>query len=374
MPDLKRSSGVALAIVLGLLLLLSINVISNNVLRTLRFDLTGNKQYTLNEGTLNVLRKLDEPVRLQFFFSENLAASFPQYRVYGQRVKDLLTEYELRSGGKLQLKFVNPEPFTEDEDDAVALGITGVSTETGDKLYFGLAGSNSIDGRETIPFFSIEREPYLEFDLTSLIYGLSRGDKPVLGILSTIPLEFGVGGPMAAAQGRAQPYVIYDQLLTGFEVENLDQDLTVIPEEIETLMLVHPTGLSSQTLYAIDQFVLRGGHALIFVDPLSEMVQAPSPMGMPTPSGPPNFSSLDPLFDSWGVTYSSQDIVADLDRALRVQSGAGGGQIVDYIVWLGIQDQDLDALDLVTAELQALQLGSAGPCSRKTERPQHLPP
>ena len=359
-----RSSQVSLAVLLSLVLFVSVNIISSFLFRSARLDLTATNQYTLSEGTKNILGSIEEPVRLQFFFSAEMAANYPQIRIYGDRVRDLLFEYASRAGGELQLEVIDPKPFTEEEDLAVAQGITAIPTDTGESLYFGLVGTNAVDGREVITYFAPEREAFLEYDLTELVYSLIRIEKPVLGILSTLPLDVGPGGMMAAMQGQSQPFLIYDQMQESFDVRMVEQDTDRIDPEITALMVVHPAELPAQTRYAVDQFVLRGGRALVFVDPLSELASTTGPMGQP--AGPQSQSDIKDLFDAWGVEYDPGQVVGDLGQALRVQTGADGARpFSDYVVWLGLQKENMNDKDLVSADLNLLQLASVGHLAAK---------
>jgi len=363
---MARSSQVLLAVLLSVILFVSINIISNYLFRSARLDLTATNQYTLSEGTKNILASIEEPVRLQFFFSAEMAANFPQIRIYGDRVRDLLFEYESRSGGNLQLEIIDPKPFTEEEDQAVAEGITAIPTDTGESLYFGLVGTNAIDGREVVAYFAPEREAFLEYDLTELIFNLVRLEKPVLGILSTLPLDVGLGGMMAAMQGQSQPFLIYEQLQESFDVRMIEQEADRIDLEITALMVVHPAELAAKTRYAIDQFVLRGGRALVFVDPLSELASTTGPTGQPV--GPQSQSSVEDLFDAWGVEFDPGQVIGDLGQALRVQTGAESARpFSDYVVWLGLQQENMNGSDLVSADLNLLQLASVGHLSPKED-------
>ena len=361
---MRKGSLIALtSVALAVILFLAVNVISNFAFRSARLDLTATNQFTISEGTKNILRNLEEPVRLRYFYSAEMAANFPQIRVYGDRVKDLLLEYAAYAGSNLTLEIIDPKPFTEDEDLAVAEGVAGIPTDTGESLYFGLVGTNSIDGRETIAFFQQEREAFLEYDLTDLIYKLVRIEKPVLGLLTTLPLDVGPGGMMAAMQGQSQPYIIYEQLQQSFDVRMVQTDADRIDEDIKVLALVHPTGLPEHTLYAVDQFVLRGGRVLALVDPLSEMANQPNPMGPmggPAP-GPGTQSDLPELFAAWGIAYDKTKVVGDLAGALRVQSGPGAARPVsDYVVWLGVRNATMNPDELVSADLNLVQIGSGG--------------
>ena len=221
-------------------------------------------------------------------------------------MRDLLGEYAALSHGKIVLEEIDPEPYTDAEDQATAQGLTGAPTDSGEVVYFGLAGTNRIDGKEVIPYFTPDREQYLEYDLTSLIYRLSNPKKPMLGIISSLPLQFGPGGIQAAMQGQAQPYAVYSELSQIFATQLVPPNFAAIPKGVDVLMIAHPAALNDAQLAAIDQFVLSGGRALVFVDPNSEMAQAGA--NPYQPSATPPFSDLPKLFQAWGVGYNSQKI------------------------------------------------------------------
>ncbi len=344
---------------LSVVLFVAVNIAANVWLRTARLDLTQTGLYTVSQGTRATLAKLQEPVTLRFFYSRDAAAGYPAIATYAGRVRDLLQEYAALSRGKIVVEEINPEPFTQAEDDAVAAGLSGAPTQEGETVYFGIAGSNTLDGHEAIPFLESEREPYLEYDLTSLVYRLATPKKPKLGIMSSLPLEAGSGGMLAALQGNAQPFAIYEQLRQTFDIQSVQQDVDQIPADVSTLLIVHPTGLGPRTLYAIDQFVLKGGHAIVFVDPDSEIAGAASGGGGAPPGN--TASDLGPLLKAWGVDFDSSKVVADADLAQRVRVGsAANPQALDYIVWLKLSAPNFDAKDPVTGNLQQLNVATVG--------------
>ncbi len=251
-----------------------VNIAADTAITDARLDLTQTGQFTLAQGTRNIIAKIPEPITLKFYFSKKIAADYAQTQAYATQVHDLLEEYAAISHGKIVLQTVDPEPFTAAEDEATANGLSGAPTDSGDTVYFGLVGTNRIDGKESIPYFTSEREQYLELDLTTLIYHLSQPAKPVLGIISSLPLDTGAGGMQAAMQGNAQPYAIYSELAETYTTQMIDPSAGSIPANVSVLMVVHPAGLSAAQEYGIDQFVLKGGHALIFVDPNAELAQA----------------------------------------------------------------------------------------------------
>lgn len=338
------------------------NILVNQGLRDTRIDLTEARLYTLSDGTRNVLKAIPEPVTLRLFFSDKLAGNAPQLKQYGTRVRELLERYAALSGGKLRLEVIDPEPFTEAEDRAVQAGLQGAQLPGG-SLYFGLVGSNTLDQQQVIPFFQAEKEQFLEYDLTKLVFALSNPTKPTIGILGALPLEFGPGGMMAAMRGQSQPYLILEQIKQFFDVKMID---ATKPEEINdklgALVLAHPKGLSPQAQYAVDQYVLKGGRLIVFADPFSETMAAmPNPMtGQPMPGGDQS-SLLPELFKAWGVEVEAGKFVADLNLAQRVQTGRqGAAAVVDYVPWLAIPTENLSHADVVTADLTQINAASMG--------------
>ncbi|PKQ04058.1 MAG: ABC transporter, partial [Alphaproteobacteria bacterium HGW-Alphaproteobacteria-11] len=269
--QISRSAYRIVMLVLLAVLFLAVNLFSNIVFRSARIDLTENRLYTLSEGTNEVVAKIEEPITLRFFYSERLANDYPRIRTYAGHVRDLLQEIRNRSDGQLRLEVIEPEPFSEQEDLAMSLGLKGAPTAQGDIIYFGLVGTNSVDGLEAIPFFTDEREQYLEYDIARMIQNLSRPARPVLGIVTNLPLDTGTGGLMSAMRGESLPFMIYEELRDRFELEYLEQQFKAVPSKIDVLMVAHPRELDEATLYAVDQFVMRGGRVLAFIDPHSEV-------------------------------------------------------------------------------------------------------
>lgn len=360
---LLTGGGLALAVVL----FFAVNVLSNVTLRSARFDLTEQQLYTLSEGTQNILENIDEPITLRFYLSKKLATGLPGINSYANRVMELLEEYEQAAGGNLNLHIIDPEPFSEDEDRAVGYGLQGIPLDNGNvQFYFGLVGTSSTDDQELIPFFQPDREEFLEYDLTKLIHQLTNPKQKVMGLLSTLPLEGGPPMALMQGQGGSAPWMILDSIREVMQVKPLEKDVTGIPEDIEVLMIVHPKRLSDSTLYAIDQFVLRGGRALVFVDPHSEADRVPTnprnPMGM---QGPRN-SDLGKVFDAWGIEMVKGKVVGDLPLAKKVNFQKQSRTFVaDYPIWIDLAPKHLNSEDVVTAMLPSLTFASAGILQKK---------
>ena len=352
---------------LALVLFFAVNVFSNVALRSARFDLTDQNLYTLSEGTQKILEDLEEPITLRFYLSKKLATSLPGINSYAIRVLELLQEYEQKADGQLTLRVIDPEPFSEDEDRAVAYGLKGIPLNNGNvQFYFGLVGTSSTDDQEIIVFFQPDREEFLEYDVTKLVYQLAHPKQKVVGLLSTLPLQGGAVRAFPPGQGMNPPWLIFDTVGQMMDIQTLDTGVTDIPDDVDVLMVVHPKKLSDSTLYAIDQFVLRGGRALVFVDPHSEAEQsAPNPMNPMAMQGPRN-SDLGPVFAAWGIELAPGKVVGDLPLAKKVNFQKQSRYVVaDYPVWIDLTSQHLHPDDVVTAKLPNLTMASAGILRKK---------
>jgi ABC-type uncharacterized transport system involved in gliding motility auxiliary subunit len=352
--------GVAVAVlVLIVLMVASANIVAARFL-TSRLDLTAEHLYTLSQGTRNTLAKIDEPITLRFYYSTRLGDAVPSYGVYAQRVRELLDQYVAAGRGKIRLEVYNPQAFSDVEDRAVAFGLKGVPLDAqGEQVYFGLAATNSTDDQQVVAFFAPERERFLEYDLTKLVHNLAFPKKTVVGLMTPLPLQ---GDMMAMMRGRpSEPMAVIEQLQQLDQVKPLASDIDAIPADIDVLMLVHPQKLPDKTLFAIDQFVLKGGKALIFVDPLSEL-QASHPSQL-NPPGSPNSSNLERLFKSWGFEVPSNTVVGDRRNAQRVGvpvPGRAAARPLDYIAWLNLQAANLNRDDMITADLSHIMMASSG--------------
>ena len=343
-------------VVLGLLFIASV-VLSAALLRGVRLDLTENRLYTLSDGTRAIIERLEEPVQLTFYFSESATGDIPQLRTYANRVRELLEEIAAASQGNVRLEIIDPQPFSEEEDRATAFGLQAVPLGQGaGSLFFGLAGSNSTDGQMAIPFFQPDKEAFLEYDIAKLISGLSGEDKPVVGVIST--LDIGPGFDPAARR-VTDGVVVYSEMRNLFDVKRIEPSATSIDEDVQMLMLVHPKGLSSDTLYAIDQFVLRGGRLLVFVDPHAEMEQAGQGADPTQAMFESKSSDLKELFSAWGVQYDPESVVLDAQVALQIQAQPDRPP-VRHLGILGLGPEQLNQDDVVSAELGTVNLSSAG--------------
>jgi ABC-type uncharacterized transport system involved in gliding motility auxiliary subunit len=340
--------GVGLAVVL----FAALNAWGSLELRGYRLDLTQGRVFTLSDGTRQLLAQMQEPVTLRLYVSRALREANPFLGTYADRVQDMLEAYATASNGRVALELIDPEPFSVDEDRAVGFGLEPVALDSGQSAYFGIAGTNSTDDVDVLPILSPERERFLEYDLTRLVYNLANPEKPALGLISGLPLN---GDPLR----QYQPWAIYEQLGQLFDIRHLGGDIDAIEPEIRLLLIAHPQGLTPKTLWAIDQFVLGGGKALVFVDPQSEAMAMRQQR--PMPGAAATASDLEPLLKAWGVELVPDRIVADPQTARQVQLPVGGRQqVVDYLAWLSVPEWGLNRDEIATAELHTVNLATAG--------------
>jgi ABC-type uncharacterized transport system involved in gliding motility auxiliary subunit len=361
----KRGVSALVALGLGAVLAVGVNMLSDRLLSRARIDLTENRLYTLSDGTRQVLQGLQDPVTFRVYYSRRLGAAIPVYGAYAERVRAMLDEYVAVSGGRVRLEVFDPEPFSETEDRAVALGLQGVPVDqSGEQVYFGLSGVNLLDDERTIPFFQPDRERFLEYDLTRMVWELSNPRRPVLGVISSLPLNGDPRAMMMRQPGVGQPFVAMNQLRQFYTVRDITPDTQVIEPDVQVLMVAHAQNLSDQMLYAIDQFVMRGGRLIALTDPHSEsQATRPSPGQRPATD---TSSSLSRLLNAWGVEAPSDKVVLDLRGAWRVRADPRDRvQAVDYLAWYNVPVAGLNRSEVATAELQQVTVASAGEVRRR---------
>lgn len=362
---LKRNTLSGTSLLLLAVLFVSVVLLTNTLFNGIRLDLTENSLYTLSDGTHKILQKLEEPIKLSLYFSdkataENNRPEVRSLRLHYERVRELLEELKNQASGKIKVEIIDPIAFSEDEDRAVAAGLQGIPIGSGgEKIFFGLVSSNSTTGQEVIPFFDPTKEAFLEYDFIKLIHSLSQSKKPQVGLISGLPMAG--GGAEEFSMQMPESWVVYQQLTQLFEVKNLNALVTKsIDPEINVLVVVHPKQFPEDIKYAIDQFVMRGGHLVVFFDPNAEQdnstVDPLNPtMGMTTSKA----SDLPELFKAWGVEYQSNQVLLDKKHALEVSLSANS-QPVRHPGILHFNKTDLTANDVITANLTALNLSSTG--------------
>ncbi|WP_198374872.1 GldG family protein [Neoroseomonas rubea] len=360
-PGTRRIWSSALGVLAAALLAIGVNMLVDRLAPRARIDLTQQRLYTLSDGTRSVLQGLTDPVTLRLFYSRRLGTAVPAYGAYAERVRAMLEEYVAVSGGRVRLEVFDPEPFSETEDRALAFGLQGVPVDqSGEQIYFGLAGLNLLDDERTIPFFQPERERFLEFDLTRLVYELSNPRRPAIGVMSSLPVN---GDPrmmmMMRGNPAAQPYAVMQTLRQFYTVQDVALDAQVIAPDIQVLLVIHPQNLPDATLYAIDQFVMRGGKLIAFVDPHSEGQAGRAGAGGRPPAA--TSSNLDRLLNAWGVEAPTDGVVLDLRGAWRVRaSPTDRVQAVDYVAWYNLQGDSISDAEVATAQLNQVTVASPG--------------
>jgi len=353
----RALSGTALVVLA--VLFVAVMLLVDVAFRGARVDLTQNHLYTLSDGTKKIVSSLDEPINLYLYFSDKGTQDLPQLRTYYTRVREMLEEIASRSGGKIRLELIDPLPFSEDEDRAASFGLQSVPVgASGEKVFFGLAGTNSTSGQSTIPFFNPEKESFLEYDIAKLVHELSVAKKPTIGIVSSLPISPGFD---PATRQMREAWAIYQQWSQLFEMKAIAADtLKSIDKDINVLVVVHPKQLSDDAQYAIDQFVLRGGHLLVFVDPEAELDDSGADPQNPMAAMMADRSSdLPKLFKAWGVEYDPKKVVLDRQRALPISMGEGQAPVRHPAI-LGFNTEDLNKDDVTTANLETINVSSAG--------------
>lgn len=352
--------------ILGLLaavaLAVGVNMLVSRLAPHARLDLTEQRLYTLSDGTRQILGSLSDPITLRLFYSRRLGATVPAYGAYAERVRAMLDEYVAIAGGKIRLEVIDPEPFSEAEDRALGYGLQGVPVDqSGEQIYFGLVGLNLLDDERTIPFFQAERERFLEADLTRLIYELSNPRRPVLGILTSLPLSGDPRAMMMRIPGAGQPFVVATQLRQFFTVREVAPDVRAIDPEIQVLLVAHPQELAEPTLYAIDQFVMRGGRLMVLTDPHSD-----GQAFRPAAAGGDTSSNLDRLLNAWGIETPRTHVIGDLSGAWRVRASPQDRvQAVDYVAWFTLGREAISRDDVAVAQLDSVTFASAGEVRRR---------
>lgn len=366
--DTPTASYAYLALLCAFVLFVAVNVLARAELTGYRIDFTQDKLFTLSRGTHAVIQRIDEPITIRFYFSSALGKELPALAKYAQRVRDMLGEYAVLSKGKIQLEVYDPVAFSDAEDRAVAAGLHGIPLDrTGEQVYFGMSATNATDDQETIPFFSPDREQFLEYDLSKAVQSLAQPKRKMIGIMSPLPIQGFPGTLMARINPRlAQPWQMLAQLRQLFDLKLVDPATTTeVPDDVDVLMVVHPAELPQTTLYAIDQFVLRGGRALVFVDPLSEAAQQ---MVGPGAKQIPTGSDLKPLFDAWGIAYDPSKTAGDIPSARRVNAGSDARpQPVEFPAWLALTKKNVSSTEPITSEIESLNMADAGALSLKPD-------
>lgn len=347
---------VIIGAVLAAIIFGGVNIISSHLFRSARIDLTEQKLYSLSQGTKQLLSEIEEPVRFRFFMSSGLTKEAPQLAAFSQRLRSMLDSYVAGSNGKIVIETIDPKPYSEEEDRAVAFGVSPIRSSSGDRMFFGLAATNSTDGKAVIGSFSPEREAFLEYDLTRLVSELGRRGKPVVALFDGL----GLAGNPQMGQREQQSLT---QMKQFFDVTVVAPDAGALPENTRVVMVVHPQNLDDKALYAIDQWTLAGGATLVFVDPNAE-----NQMGERGAPPPEPASNLPKLFEAWGVSYDPAQAVADPGFALQTERNINGRPTpMINLPWLALRNEGLRKDEAILAQLSAIIVTTAGSLDTKKE-------
>jgi len=323
-----------------------------------RFDATAEHIYTLSGGTKSLLGKIGEPVTLDLYFSKGMDGLPVAYKNYAERVREMLRQYVRASHGRLTLNVIDPEPDTPEEEKATAAGLEPQRMETGgDPFYFGLVATQA-DQQKAIGALNPEREQFLEYDVSELIYRVQLVDKKRLGLITSLPLQGAPANPMTGQPDQEGQYVITEWQDT-FDLVPVDAAATELPAHLDALAVVHPENLTPRLQFAIDQFLLRGGPVFLAVDPASQYFKRQGGQMAMMGGTPPNLSSdLPVLLGGWGIAYDPQKIVGDNDEATQVQ--LQNDTVARYPVWLTLEHDNFNAQSPPTAQLNSMLFVESG--------------
>ena len=332
---------------------ISLVFVNNQLFSSVRLDLTENQIYSLSDGSKQVLKDIDEPINLYFYFSDKASKNMTSLRNYANRVEGLLSEYETFANGKLKLQVLDPQVFSEQEDQADQFGLIAANIGTaGESIYMGLAATNAVDGQQVIAFFDPQKEASLEYEISKLIYQLNEPEPLNITLITDIAAE---GGQNSMTGQFEPPWTFLTQLKQLYKVEQFGFDIVNLPDETDVLFLIHPKELSETLLFVIDQYALSGGKILVFVDAHNES----DPLAMMDEPIPSNDSSnLDRLFRAWGVQFDSENVLLDAMAGLEIRTESGG--VTRHFGFVGFSAEQIDREDVITSNLEVINGASFG--------------
>jgi len=348
MSDKKKGLGKSLFSAGGLILILLILVFVNFIFSrvNIRWDATKDKLYSLSDGTQKIISGLEEDVVIKVFYSKSTLNIPAHIKNYSKRMLDFLKEYEHYSKGKVTIEVYDPKIDSDEEEWAQKYGIEPVDLPTGDRIYFGLVAT-AADQEETIKMMDPAGEERLEYNITRIISRVQSSEMPKIGIISGLPV-FGQQPNPYTRQPQQPPWQFVKELSKTYEVGNISLTAQSIDSDIDLLVLIHPKGMSKNLQFAVDQFILNGGNAIIFADSFSTMDGGP---------GKTKAASLDGLFKAWGV-FMDDRVLADFDYSTKIR--ARGNQIEDNPFWLSLRADSFNVDNIVTAKLESILLPMAG--------------
>ncbi len=356
-----------LGIGLAGVLFVAIVLLSNTLLQGFRIDLTSDRLYSISDETQQVLAGIDEPITLTFYFSHDESEGVPYVREYARRVSELLESYEARSNGRIRVRQVDPRPLSEARERAEQHELQPVPAGDGKEIFLGLSGTNQVGDSEVIEFFEPERERFLEYDLTRLIWSLKNPDPPRIGLLSGLEMT----ESMDPTTGERHPqWAVLDRIEDIAEIEPLRHPQDEIDEDLDALLVAHPEGYDDRTFYAIDQYLMRGGRVLMFADPV---VDAQSGMREEEGQLVERISSSDPgpLLSGWGIELDLGQALADPRSGMVVQTQEGGRDVHPGL--MRIQRDGMERDDPITAMIEQVVVASPGSIGVTDDGPQMQP-
>jgi ABC-type uncharacterized transport system involved in gliding motility auxiliary subunit len=336
----------------GAILVLVIVVLANLLISqtTLRVDATEDKLYSLSPGTRSILSELEQNVVIKVFYSKHVVNTPSHIKTFAQRVLDFLSEYEQYGKGKIIVEVYDPKPDSEEEEWAIKYGMKGIQLPSGEQVYLGLVAL-AADQEDSIPFIDPTAETKLEYDLTRIIARVQTTDRLTIAVISGLPvfgsapMNMGMGGPRPGSD----PWFFIQELKKTYNVTNVQPDADRIEAETDLLILFHPKTLSDALAFAVDQYILGGGNALVFADPMSLMDD---------PRMGPGGSVPESLFKSWGIRMAPTKAVADYSFATQLRNR--NNEIETNPLWLSVKGDAFNADNLITADLESMLLPVAG--------------
>jgi ABC-type uncharacterized transport system involved in gliding motility auxiliary subunit len=347
----KLTSSVNLLLLV--LVFISLVFVNNQLFSSVRLDLTESQVYSLSRGSKQILKNIDEPINLYFYFSDKASKNMTSLRNYANRVEGLLTEYETFANGKLKLQILDPQVFSEQEDRANQFGLTAANIgSAGEPIYMGLAATNAVDGQQVIAFFDPQKEASLEYEISKMIYQLNETEPLKITLITDLAVE---GGQNPMTGQFEPPWTFLTQLKQLYKVEKSGFDITNLPDDTDVLLLIHSKELSDALLFAIDQYALSGGKILVFVDAHNESDPS-AMMGDPMFSG--NSSNLGRLFRAWGVQFDSEKVLLDAMAGLDIRTESGG--VARHFGFVGLTAEQINREDVITSNLEVINGASFG--------------
>ena len=335
-----------LGVVMVFAIVVLVNYISSMV--SMRIDLTENKVYTLSDGTKSILARIDTPITIRYYVTDDSGMMSPAERSYAARIDDFLQEYQKAAKGQITIKKLNPEPDTDAEDSARLDGVgPGMSRETGNQVYLGLA-VECVEQREVLPFLPARPETLLEYDLSRAIARVHDAEKSKVVVMTSLKVAGSPAGMMMQQQRPEEPWFFYSDMLKDYDVQVIPITSKEIPEGTSVLGVLHPYDIADEGQYAIDQYLLKGGKVMVLVDPkffAARFLTPPPNPQMPRPGGPGPSSNLDKLFLAWGIEFKNDDVLVDM----KYQTQIRGGEYAPTI--LTLTGEALSADDAVTSHL-----------------------